>query len=141
MKKLIMSLSLALMSLSSSSQSVTRTNLQENSDSLICLPKKILTLMVRDINKFDAMITKNKILTDSISIQKISLTKQDDLLTEYKRKNNILVSTVDELKLIDESNQRAIEALNTKNKRYKKQRNIFKISLGLSLMYIAISSW
>jgi hypothetical protein len=97
--------------------------------------------MVRDINKFDAMITKNKILTDSISIQKISLTKQDDLLTEYKRKNNILVSTVDELKLIDESNQRAIEALNTKNKRYKKQRNIFKISLGLSLMYIAISSW
>jgi hypothetical protein len=136
-----MSLSLALMSLSSSSQSVTRTNLQENSDSLICLPKKILTLMVRDINKFDAEKIKTKILTDSINIQKISLIKQDDLLTEYKRKNNVLVSTVDELKLIDESNQRTIEAITTKNKRYKKQRNIFKISLGLSLMYIAISSW
>lgn len=97
--------------------------------------------MVRDLNKFDAEKLKTKILTDSISIQQISLKKQDDLLTEYKRKNNILVSTVDELKLIDESNQRAIEVLNTKNKRYKKQRNIFKISLGLSLMYIAISSW
>ena len=97
--------------------------------------------MVRDINKFDAEKIKTKILTDSINIQKISLIKQDDLLTEYKRKNNVLVSTVDELKLIDESNQRTIEAISTKNKRYKKQRNIFKISLGLSLMYIAISSW
>jgi hypothetical protein len=97
--------------------------------------------MVRDINKFDAEKIKTKILTDSINIQKISLIKQDDLLTEYKRKNNVLVSTVDELKLIDESNQRTIEAITTKNKRYKKQRNIFKISLGLSLMYIAISSW
>jgi hypothetical protein len=97
--------------------------------------------MVRDIYKFDAMVIKTKILTDSISIQQISLMKQDDLLSEYKRKNNILVSTVNELKMIDESNQRSIEVLNTKNKRYKKHRNIFKVSLGLSLMYIAISSW
>ena len=97
--------------------------------------------MVQDLNKFDAEKIKTKILTDSISIQQISLKKQDDLLTEYKRKNNILVSTVDELKLIDESNQRTIEALTIKNKRYKKQRDIFKISLGLSLIYIAVSSW
>lgn len=129
------------MSLSSFSQSATKTASQENNDSLICLPKKLLTYMVQDLNKFDAEKIKTKILTDSISIQQISLKKQDDLLTEYKRKNNVLVSTVDELKLIDESNQRTIEALTIKNKRYKKQRDIFKISLGLSLIYIAVSSW
>lgn len=97
--------------------------------------------MVQDLIRSDADKSKIKVLTDSLSIQQISLRKQDDLMTEYKRKINVYQSTIEEYKSIDESNQRSIELLNTKNKRYKKQRNGFKIGLGLSLIYIAITSW
>jgi len=97
--------------------------------------------MVQDLIRSDADRMQIKVLNDSLNIQQISLKKQDDLMSEYKRKINVYQSTIEEYKMIDESNQRSIEMLNAKNKRYKKQRNILKVCLSVSLIGLAISTW
>lgn len=97
--------------------------------------------MVQDLIKSDADKMQIKVLNDSLNIQQISLQKQDNLMSEYKRKINVYQSTIEEYKMIDESNQRSIEMLNAKNKRYKKQRNILKVCLSVSLIGLAISTW
>lgn len=96
--------------------------------------------MVKDLIKADADKAQIKLLTDSIGIQNIKLTTQSNVITEYKKKSYSYESTIREYEMIDASNQKVIEALNTKNKRYKKQRNTFKVILGVSLVYIAITS-
>lgn len=97
--------------------------------------------MVQDLIRSDADRMQIKVLNDSLNIQQISLKKQDNLMSEYKRKINVYQSTIEEYKMIDESNQRSIEMLNAKNKRYKKQRNILKVCLSVSLIGLAISTW
>ena len=97
--------------------------------------------MVQDLIRSDADRMQIKVLNDSLNIQQISLQKQDNLMSEYKRKINVYQSTIEEYKMIDESNQRSIEMLNAKNKRYKKQRNILKVCLSVSLIGLAISTW
>lgn len=97
--------------------------------------------MVQDLIRYDAYKIQVQVLNDSLNIQQIFLKKQDHLMSEYKKKINIYQSTIEEYKLIDESNQRSIEMLTVKNKRYKKQRNILKVCVSLSLIGLAISTW
>jgi hypothetical protein len=141
MKKLTMSLLLALTTSLSFSQTATKTASPQNEDSIICLPKKIVGYMVKDLIKYDAGKEQIKLLTDSIYIQNTKLSTQASVLGQYQNKMYSYESTIREYEMIDASNQKTIEALNNKNKRYKKQRNLFKILLGASLMYITISSY
>jgi hypothetical protein len=97
--------------------------------------------MVKDLIKYDAGKEQIKLLTDSIHIQNTKLSTQTSVLGQYQNKMYSYESTIREYEMIDASNQKTIEALNIKNKRYKKQRNLFKILLGASLMYITISSY
>ena len=124
------------MSLSSLSQTVTKTALHQNNDSLICLPKKFVGYIVRDLIRSDANKMQVGILNDILD----KMQTQDNLITQYKYKVNIYESLVENYKMTDEINQNLIQDLTIKNKRYKKQRNILKISLGVSLIYIAATS-
>jgi len=88
-------------------------------------------LIRSDANKMQVNILNG--ILDKIQVQ-------DKLINEYKFKVNIYESLVEDYKKTDASNQYIIQDLTIKNKRYKKQRNIFKIGLGLTLIYITATS-
>lgn len=95
--------------------------------------------MVQDLIKADGDREQIKLLGSVIENANSTITKQDSVISTYKQKSISYESTLNEYEEIDAANQRMIEALNKKAKRYKKQRNLFKILLGGALIGLSFT--
>ena len=107
-------------------QTDTKTETPQT-DSIICLPKKWVTFMVQDLIKSDVDKQTIDILNNSLSSKEEYIQTQDSLVTVYKTKSLMYKATFDEYETIDSLNQKTIASLNILTKKYKRQRNAFKI--------------
>lgn len=99
-------------------------------DTIICLPKKWVEGMIKDIQDND----KNKIkigqLRDSIDYQNKTIGLQDTLIDALMKKIKFYKSSAEDDRAIRLQNYDSIKYIDKKNKNYRFQRNFF-ILLGI----------
>lgn len=95
------------------------------SDSVVVLPKKLVTYMVQDLVRYDGLKEESVKKDQNIML----LTKQVDAsetqLSNLRTKLRSCEATNQEYQMLDEANTRTIEALKRKSGKYKRQRNVF----------------
>lgn len=125
------------MSLPSFSQIDTKIASSDN-DSVVILPKKLVTFMVKDLVQADGDREQLVILNETLVKRDAYIAKQDSLTAVYKKRLASCEATMDEYSKIDDTNQKSIQSLTRINAKYKRQRNAFKILAGILLVGIAI---
>ena len=117
--------------LPSSSQTVTKT---VPVDTMVILPKRLVTFMIKDIQKSEGKNDELKSMNQKINEKNDKIfhltTTNDSLVTANDSLSKQVVTceaTVSELSNIDVVNQTTINNLNKEVRKYKRQRNALKI--------------
>ena len=136
MKKLIILLLLTLTSFISFSQTATGT-VSVSKDSIVVLPKQLVTYMVQDLIRYDGLKEQMSVIDNNVSLLKKQVESQEKINEDLRSKLNICRATNDEYKLMDETNIQTIETLKFKSSKIKRQRNallLFSFSAVIGLL-------
>ena len=94
--------------------------------------------MIKDLVEGDGA-RKQLVLQDSLITEKNKqISAKDSIVNVYRKKDIAYQSTFSEYATIDSLNQRSIESLKFKVAKYKRQRNAFRIFVGVLLIGLAI---
>lgn len=94
--------------------------------------------MIKDLVEGDGA-RKQVELQDSVLTEKNKqLSAKDSIVNVYRKKDIVYQSTFSEYATIDSLNQRSIQSLKAKVAKYKRQRNVFRVFVGVLLIGLAI---
>lgn len=125
------------MSLPSLSQTATRTASLPK-DSLICLPKSTVRYLVQDLILGDGARQEVQKLDSIIQKKDKFIYMQDSLIQVKNRTISSCQLTIDSQEQIDDANRLTIESLNRSVRKYKRQRNVFKVIAGVFLLALVV---
>jgi len=123
------------MSYTSFSQNATRT---QSSDTLICLPKNLVTFMVKDLVKFDGAQEEIQMLNKSMVYKDTYIQHQDSINQTLRSQLSTCRNSVDEYSQIDNINQKSIQSLTAKSNKYRRQRNALKFFVGALIVGLIV---
>jgi hypothetical protein len=133
MKKLKIFLIFLLLSSKSFSQTDT-----SKVDSLICLPKSLITLTVQDLVKCDGDREELIILKDNIELKDQYISTQDSIIKTKDLKINDYKTTIFAYQQVDTAHINITNALNDKVETYRKERNWYRIAAVILLVVTLI---
>jgi len=129
MKKLKIFLIFLLLSSKSFSQIDT-----SKVDSLICLPKSLITLTVQDLVKCDGDREELVILKENIELKDQYISTQDSIIKTKDLKINDYKTTILAYQQVDTAHINITNALNDKVETYRKERNWYRIAAVILLV-------
>lgn len=129
MKKLKIFLIFLLLSSKSFSQTDT-----SKVDSLICLPKSLITLTVQDLVKCDGDREELVILKENIELKDQYISTQDSIIKTKDLKINDYKTTILAYQQVDTAHINITNALNDKVETYRKERNWYRIAAVILLV-------
>ena len=106
--------------------------LSTNSDSTVCIPKKLGLYAIQDLIKYDCCKEENISLTNTLLYKESYIRIQDSIITLQKSNLNICEGELVACTVLNKSNSKTIEVLKSKVVRVKRQRNaVAVIATGL----------
>ena len=128
MKKLIVFLVILLISSKTFSQTDT------SKDSLICLPKSLVTKTVQDLTKCDGERQEMIILKENLQLMDDYVQKQDGIILEQEKKIADYKTAMLAYSQIDTAHVNIVNATNEKANVYRKERNWYRIAAVILLI-------
>ncbi len=112
------------MNYSSFSQTAIKT-VSVSKDSIVVLPKQLVTYMVQDLIRYDGLKERMEVANTNTELLKKQVSYAEKQNEELQRKIIGLAATNKEYQLIDELNTKTIDIYKTKSAKMKRQRNAF----------------
>ncbi len=119
-----MLLLLTLTSYTSFCQTATKT-VSLPSDSVVVLPRTLVTYMVQDLVRYDGLKEETMRKDESILMLTKQVNAKEVQLGSLRSRLSTCEATNQEYQMIDEANTRTIEILKHKSGKFKRQRNVF----------------
>jgi len=93
MKKLLLCLTLVVLTSQSFCQTATRIALDKK-DSLIYMPKQLAIFLIQDVVKSDALAEEIAVLNDNAKVKDRIIEQQDTIISIYKKKETSYLKTI-----------------------------------------------